>query len=58
MSEKEKELAATIAETLDVLPEAAKQRWIGYAEGVADMRKAMEAAKEPEKENEEAVTNE
>lgn len=49
MSEKEKELAATIAETLDVLPEAAKQRWIGYAEGVADMRKAMEAAKEPEK---------
>lgn len=49
MSEKEKELAATIAETLDVLPEAAKQRWIGYAEGVADMRKAIEAAKEPEK---------
>lgn len=57
MSEKEKELATTIAETLDVLPEAAKQRWIGYAEGVADMRKAMEAAKEPEKESEEAVTN-
>lgn len=40
MSERELLLAASIAQTLSVLPEAAQQRWLGYAEGVADMARA------------------
>lgn len=51
MSEKEKQLAETIAKTLAVLPEEAKAHWMGYAEGVADMAQAMKAQrKEEEKE--------
>lgn len=51
MSEKEKQLAETIAKTLAVLSEEAKAHWMGYAEGVADMAQAMKAQrKEEEKE--------
>lgn len=51
MSEKEKQLAETIAKTLVVLPEEAKAHWMGYAEGVADMAQAMKTQrKEEEKE--------
>ena len=37
MSQKEKEAAKKLAEAFDALPEAKKERLIGYAEGVADM---------------------
>ena len=51
MSEKEKQLAETIAKTLAILPDEAKAHWMGYAEGVADMAQAMKAQrKEEEKE--------
>lgn len=42
MSEKEKAIAAKLAETFDALPEAKKERLIGYAEGVADMKAQAE----------------
>ena len=38
MSEKEKAIAEKLAETFDALPEAKKERMLGYAEGVADMK--------------------
>ena len=42
MSETEKMTAQRIAETLNALPEAKKERLIGYAEGVADMKRKEE----------------
>lgn len=38
MSEKEKKIAETLAEKFDTLPASMKERLLGYAEGVADMK--------------------
>ena len=43
MSENEKAAVMKLAEAFDALPEAKKERLLGYAEGVADM-KAMNNA--------------
>lgn len=45
MSEKERAIAEKLAETFDALPEAKKERLIGYAEGVADMKAQAEKKK-------------
>lgn len=42
MSETEKMTAQRLAEMLEALPEAKKERLIGYAEGVADMKRKEE----------------
>lgn len=46
MSEKEKVITAKLAEAFEALPEAKKERLIGYAEGVADMKVQAEARPE------------
>lgn len=38
MGENEKAAAMKLAEAFDALPEAKKERLLGYAEGVADMK--------------------
>lgn len=45
MSETEKMTAQRLAEMLEALPEAKKERLIGYAEGVADMKRKEEETK-------------
>ena len=42
MSEKEKLVAEKLAEAFDALPESKKERLLGYAEGVADMKAKAE----------------
>lgn len=42
MSEKEKAVVTKLAEAFDALPEAKRERLIGYAEGVADMKAQQE----------------
>lgn len=45
MSENEKAAAMKLAEAFDALPEAKKERLLGYAEGVADMKAQKEEPK-------------
>lgn len=40
----EREIGKMLAEAFDALPDAKKERLLGYAEGVADMREAMSRA--------------
>lgn len=50
MSEKEKEIAKSLAEAFNVLPDTKKEYLIGYAEGVAAMAaKRAESDKVPDK---------
>lgn len=45
MDEKNKIVAEKLAEAFDALPEAKKERLLGYAEGVADMKAQNEEPK-------------
>lgn len=48
MCETDKITAQRIAEILDALPEAKKERLLGYADGVADMQRIQNAEAEQE----------
>lgn len=42
MSEKEREIGRTLADAFAALPPEKKERLLGYAEGVADMKRLQE----------------
>ena len=42
MSEKEREIGRTLADAFAALPPEKKERLLGYAEGVADMKSLQE----------------
>lgn len=44
MTASEREIGKMLAEAFDALPDAKKERLLGYAEGVADMREVMSRA--------------
>lgn len=43
MSKEEKDIAKRLGEAFAALPDSKKERWLGYAEGVADMKERLEA---------------
>ena len=53
MSETDKITAQRIAEILDALPEAKKERLLGYADGVADMQRIQNAERDEQEEGSE-----
>ena len=42
MNQEEKDILRSIAQALEMLPSDKKERAVGYAEGVADMKEEME----------------
>lgn len=46
MSEREKEILGKMAEVFPALSEEKQERWLGYAEGVADAMRMQETRKE------------
>ena len=46
MIQEEKEIMRGIAQALEVLPEAKRERFAGYAEGVADMKEVLDRERE------------
>ena len=42
MNQEEKDILRSIAQALEILPSDKKERSVGYAEGVADMKEEME----------------
>lgn len=50
MSEKEREIGQALADAFAALPPEKKERLLGYAEGVADMKRLQEGDKDAEDE--------